>query len=270
MKILDAEIACEVIRPRLSETHKGDYGRVLVVGGSEPYGGAAILAASASVYSGAGLTFVACAAENHAALTARLPEAIYVDAKTASFEENLTRADVVLIGPGLGLGSGGLLEKVLRGLSAEQTVILDGDAITLWAKKATKTQARLIFTPHQMELERLSGLAIGSQTDAALQAFVEKVGAIIVAKGPETRIARPGWEMEKVIQGVPAQATGGMGDTLAGMIAGFVAQFHSDQAVSAAVWLHAEIAGKLAESQYVVLPTAIISQIPFEMHNVIK
>ena len=103
MKV-DDDLARQVIKPRLRESHKGSYGRVLLVGGLYPYGGAIIMAAIACVNSGAGLVTVATDRDNITALHAHLPEAMAFDLReTERFLDNLRAADVVLIGSGLGL-----------------------------------------------------------------------------------------------------------------------------------------------------------------------
>ena len=102
MKV-DDDLVRQVIRPRLRESHKGSYGRVLLVGGLYPYGGAIIMAAIACVNSGAVLVTVATDRENIIALHAHLPEAMAFDLReTERFLDNLRAADVVLIGSGLG------------------------------------------------------------------------------------------------------------------------------------------------------------------------
>ena len=102
MKV-DEDLVRQVIRPRLRESHKGSYGRVLLVGGLYPYGGAIIMAAIACVNSGAGLVTVATDRENIIALHAHLPEAMAFDLReTERFLDNLRAADVILIGSGLG------------------------------------------------------------------------------------------------------------------------------------------------------------------------
>lgn len=267
METLTDEILSRVIKKRPARSHKGTFGRVLIVGGNEEYGGAAILAASSSVYSGAGLVSVACHPCNHAALHARLPEAMVLD-----FRQDLTarvqKADVVLIGCGLGESNESLeiFKKVLSAVTERQKLVIDGSGITLFAQNALtlKFPEKTIFTPHEMELQRLSGLAIGEQTEADVQAFTEQIHSLIVAKSDCTRIFAPQQTTLALTIGTPAQATGGMGDTLAGLTAGFLAQFHGETmtVVAAATYLHSYIARELGKEQYVVLPSQIIAQIP--------
>jgi len=113
-----------------------------------------------------------------------------------------------------------------------------------------------------MEWQRLSGIAIADQTVAANRAAVDQLHATVVVKSHRTEIYTADQTYVNPL-GTPAQATGGMGDTLAGMIGGFVAQFHpTDPAVCAAVYTHSAIAEELAQTQYVVLPSQIAAALP--------
>ncbi|MFC4653291.1 NAD(P)H-hydrate dehydratase [Lactococcus nasutitermitis] len=264
---LTDDILKKVIKKRSQISHKGDYGRVLVIGGNAQYGGAAILAASSAVHSGSGLVTVACDTRNHTALHAQLPEAMLLDF-TQDFSKHIQAANVVLIGCGLGLEhqSLQLLKKTLSLIDDQQWLIIDGSAITLFAEEnlTLKYPEKTVFTPHQMELERLTNIKISHQTLENIQEFSNKIGAILVAKSHETKIFSPNHENYILKIGTPAQATGGMGDTLAGMIAAFLGQFHEEALLSlaAASYLHSFIAQSLAQEQYVVLPSDIIREIP--------
>lgn len=270
MKV-DEDLVRQVIRPRLRESHKGSYGRVLLVGGLYPYGGAIIMAAIACVNSGAGLVTVATDRENIIALHAHLPEAMAFDLReTERFLDNLRAADVILIGSGLGEEETAdwALELVLANIRSNQNLVVDGSALNLLAKKnqSSLPKCHLILTPHQKEWERLSGLAISEQSVSNTQRALEKFqsGTILVAKSHKTAVYQ-GAEVTHLEVGGPYQATGGMGDTLAGMVAGFLAQFASTdsyKAVIVATWLHSAIADNIAENAYVVLPTRISKAIP--------
>ena len=270
MKV-DDDLARQVISPRLRKSHKGSYGRVLLVGGLYPYGGAIIMAAIACVNSGAGLVTVATDRENITALHAHLPEAMAFDLReTERFLDNLRAADVVLIGSGLGEEetAGRALDLVLANIRSNQYLVVDGSALNLLAKKGKSSlpECHLILTPHQKEWERLSGLAISEQSVSNIQRALEEFqsGTILVAKSHRTAVYQ-GAEVAHLEVGGPYQATGGMGDTLAGMITGFLAQFasiDSYKVVTVAVWLHSAIADDLAKNAYVVLPTHISKAIP--------
>ena len=265
MEVL-TEAILNVITPRPAESHKGTYGRAVLVGGDSQYGGAIMMAAQACVAAGAGLTTVITHPQNHTALHSRLPEAMVVDwFDEIAMEAVLKTATIVLIGSGLGTSphSRNLLHFVLE---RSQHVVIDGSAITLIAEKpeAYTWAPNTIFTPHQMEWQRLSGLPIEQQTPANNQAAQQRLQATIVLKSHRTEIYRDNTVLQNPL-GTPAMATGGTGDTLAGIIAGFLAQFHGSRALPAAVYTHSAIAEGLAQTHYVVLPTTIATALPVFM-----
>ena len=254
---------------RTENSYKGTYGKVLIVGGNEDMGGAAILTASAAVYSGAGLVTVATAKANHVSLHARLPEAMVIDsADTEKVADQVKNVDVIVIGPGLGLSNDALtiLTTVFSAVTPEQYLIIDVSAITLMVKRGVPyPQTHTVYTPHAGEWKKLSGLSKDEQNDKENALHQQEIGGTIVLKSNRTKVYFEDSIWKNTV-GNPAMATGGMGDTLAGMIAGFVAQFEDkEKAVLAAVFLHSKIGDLLAEKQYVTLPTHIIEQIPFMM-----
>ena len=280
MKEISLELLEKVIVERSRHSHKGDYGRLLLIGGTYPYGGAIIMAALGAVRSGAGLVTVATDKENIPALHSHLPEAMAFDLDDKQLlEQQLKKASVVLVGSGLVDDERGeeLLHTVFHHLEQNQTLILDGGALSILAKTGmTFPKAHLVLTPHQREWQVLSGLDLDAQgteeTGEALKRF--HTGTILVQKGPATRIWQAGQaDCYQLSVGGPYQATGGMGDTLAGMIAGFAGQFPQAslyERVTIATHLHSAIAQELAEDNYVVLPTMISQQIPAFMKNIQK
>ncbi|KRK97728.1 sugar kinase [Secundilactobacillus odoratitofui DSM 19909 = JCM 15043] len=272
MKQLTEAILAQTIRVRPAESHKGTYGRVCLIGGNAQFGGAILMATEASVYSGAGLNTTLTDPSNFVSLHARLPEAMVADfTDQSALSALVTAANTVVIGPGLGTDATSLdiLTKVFRLVSSKQTLIIDGSAITLVAKHdLALPSAQLVFTPHQMEWQRLTGIKIADQTDDANEtARTQLMNGTVVLKSHQTKIYTPTGSYLNTT-GTPAQATGGMGDTLAGMIAGFTAQFtNQTDAILAAVYAHSDIADLLAKRQYVVLPTQIIQQLPSYMYN---
>lgn len=272
MKVIDKALLEKVIIERSRTSHKGDYGRLLLLGGTYPYGGAIIMSAIAAVKSGAGLVTVGTDRENIPALHSHLPEAMAFALQDQQLlKEQLDKAEVVLLGPGLGDDAFGenLVKQVFVNLSQNQILIVDGGALTILARTSLSFPSnQLILTPHQKEWERLSGITIKRQnedtTASALTSFPQ--GTILVEKGPATRIWQVGQSDYYQLQvGGPYQATGGMGDTLAGMIAGFAGQFRQAslyERVAVATHLHSAIAQELAQEQYVVLPTEISNCLP--------
>lgn len=278
MKVIDQALLKKVIIERPRSSHKGDYGRLLLIGGTYPYGGAIIMAAIAAVHSGAGLVTVATDQENIPALHSQLPEAMaFAVTDQELLTEQISKAGVILLGPGLkdnDLGTH-LVQLVFDRVQPHQVLILDGGAISLFStSQFDLPEAQLVFTPHQKEWEKLSGLDLTSQTEEKSQRAVQNfpVGTVIVEKGPHTRIWTSGQEEGYQLDvGGPYQATGGMGDTLAGMIAGFAGQFPQVrlyERVTVATYLHSAIAEDLSKDAYVVLPTSISKEIPKWMKKI--
>ena len=269
---VDQTLLQQVIVSRQSDSYKGDYGRLLLIGGTYPYGGAIMMSALAAVESGAGLVTVATDQENIPALHSQLPEAMaFAVTDQELLADQIAKAGVILLGPGLkdnDLGTH-LVQLVFDRVQSHQVLILDGGAISIYTRLALPLpQAQLVFTPHQKEWEAMSGLAIGEQGEDRTQMAVGKLpeGSILVQKGPQTKIWQQGQpDYYQLTVGGPYQATGGMGDTLAGMIAGFAGQFPQVglyERVVVATHLHSAIAEDLSKEVYVVLPTAISKEIP--------
>ena len=278
MKVIDQTLLEKVIVERSRHSHKGDFGRLLLLGGTYPYGGAIIMSAIAAVKSGAGLVTVGTDKENIPALYSHLPEAMAFSLQDQQLlKEQLEKAEVVLLGPGLREDTFGeeLVKRVFDSLGRDQILIADGGALGILAKAHFPfPSSQLILTPHQKEWERLSGIVLDHQntetTARALSAFPQET--ILVEKGPATRIWKAGQpEYYQLQVGGPYQATGGMGDTLAGMIAGFTGQFHQAslyERVVVATYLHSAIAQELAQENYLVLPTEISKLLPKTMKKI--
>ena len=280
MKEIDQTLLKKVIIERPHSSHKGDYGRLLLIGGAYPYGGAIIMAALGAVKSGAGLVTVATDKENIPALHSHLPEAMaFAVTDQELLTEQIAKAGVILLGPGLKDNELGahLVELVFERVQPHQVLILDGGAISLYTRLALPLpQAQLVFTPHQKEWEAMSGLAIEDQGEEATRQSLSQLppASILVQKGPQTKIWQQGQaDYYQLSVGGPYQATGGMGDTLAGMIAGFAGQFPQVslyERVTVATYLHSAIAQELAEDNFVVLPTTISQHIPAFMKKIQK
>lgn len=275
---VDQTLLQQVILSRQSDSYKGDYGRLLLIGGTYPYGGAIIMAALAAVHSGAGLVTVATDRENILALHSQLPEAMaFAVTDQELLAEQIAKAGVILLGPGLNANELGahLVKLVFDRVQPHQVLILDGGAISLYTRLGLSLPpAQLVFTPHQKEWEAMSGLAIADQGEEATRQSLSELppASILVQKGPQTKIWQQGQaDYYQLTVGGPYQATGGMGDTLAGMIAGFAGQFPRVglyERVVVASHLHSGIADDLSKNAYVVLPTAISREIPKWMREI--
>ena len=267
-------------RPR--HGHKGEYGRVLVVGGAAGFSGAIIMAARAAIRSGAGLVSVVTPASVAAIVAGAVPEAmVHAGAETTSGSlapdslepwcERLGELDSALIGPGLTTHAGGwqLVERLLE--RAACPLVLDADALNLCAGRTERLAERareLILTPHPGEMARLLACTT-SQVQAdrreAVVGAAQAWGSTVVLKGAGTWVATPGERPAINLTGNPGMATGGTGDVLAGLLTGLVAQgLPAGAAARAGVYLHGR-AGDLAArggSERSLAATDLIEEIP--------
>jgi ADP-dependent NAD(P)H-hydrate dehydratase / NAD(P)H-hydrate epimerase len=233
-RIVEAEISLALPRRRRA-ANKGDFGRVLVVGGGSGMPGAARLAGEACLRVGAGLVTLAVAPENVASITAGRPELICVGVENeAALAEPLTGADVVAVGPGLGRSpwARALLTAVL---GSGRPLVVDADALNLLAEGKPQPRADWILTPHPGEAGRLLGkTAADIQRDrlSALERLLERYDGTVVLKGAGTLVGARGRVAGLCDRGNPGMATAGSGDVLAGAIAGILAQCRDPWAAS--------------------------------------
>lgn len=273
---LKSDILHEVILRRPDQSHKGDYGRVLLIGGSVQFGGAILMASQASIGAGAGLTTVATDRANLTALHARTPEAMFIDWQDSDqVVENIKKSDVIVIGPGLGTDQQAvdLVKRVFATVTQEQILVVDGSALTIMAENHLMFPRKpyTIATPHQMEWVRLSGIQLNYQTEHQLNEVQRQILNldVLVLKQHHTLIYAQN-ELRQLMIGGAYQATGGMGDVLAGTIGGFVGQFKNNhlKAVEAAVYAHSMIAQEMASHSYVVKPSFIADALPNYMARI--
>ena len=226
-RALHADALIDWLKPRQRDSHKGNNGHVLCIGGDRGSGGAIALCAEAALRSGAGLTSVATRVEHVAVLLARRPEAMVHGVESAvELGVLIDRSDVVAIGPGLGQhGWGvGLYDAAM---ACAKLLVIDADALNLLSGKPRKLPMDTILTPHPGEAARLLGIAthdVQADRFAAAHALVERFGCVVVLKGAGTIIAAPEHVPHVIAAGNPGMAVGGMGDLLTGMIAALRAQ----------------------------------------------
>lgn len=269
MQIIDEQLVAKVIAPRKNNSYKSSYGRIMLIGGFENYHGAIILAASAAVYGGTGLVSVLTTPETITALNMRLPEAMGIP-DTQDYLSLIPQQDVIVIGPGLGTSMHALaiLKNVLQAVTDKQCLVIDGSALTLLASNNLElpTTKLTVLTPHQMEWQRISKLSLNQQTPSANQTKTNQLNVTVIVKKYQSELYQPHLEAKKILVGGPYQATGGMGDTLAGIVGCFLSQFSADgNTIAAALYLHSAIAQDIAQNQYVVLPSQISMALPTAM-----
>ena len=250
LRRITAELLAATLPPRRRSAHKGEHGRVLVIGGFA-MAGAARLAGEAALRTGAGLVSIATSEKSAAAIVAGQPELIcHALRSAAGLEPLLGAADAVAIGPGLGLGRG--MPKLLAAAAgAGKPLVVDADALTLLSRHP-KQHAHWILTPHPGEAARLLGSEVASvQRDRldAVREIVARYGGICVLKGANTLVhsATAGtWVCDR---GNPGMATAGTGDVLTGVIVSLLAAGgDSLQCALAGVLLHAESGDRAAHA----------------------
>jgi NAD(P)H-hydrate epimerase len=226
-----------VYAPRPAEAHKGDFGHILVVGGSVGKAGAAAMAGMAALRSGAGLVTVACPRSVQPTVASFAPE-IMTEAfpETVAgtlalealehIEKLLPRKDVVVLGPGLSRNAetDQLIRQMLPKLVPEAKIVLDADGLNAFAGHAEELHAHclLILTPHPGEMSRLTGIPASESQNERLKIarqVAKDHGAIVVLKGHRTVTASPSGEVWINMTGNPGMAKGGSGDVLSGIIA---------------------------------------------------
>jgi NAD(P)H-hydrate epimerase len=248
---------------RLAESHKGHYGRLLIVAGSIGKTGAAVLACRGALRAGTGLVTCALpgtqqpivAAQVGEAMTEPLAETRAQSLSTKAVDgvlELAARMDALAIGPGVGL-EGETQEAVRRlVLTVERPAVIDADGLTAFVghlDHLRRAPAPRLLTPHPGEAGRLLGCtAADIQADrlGSARRLVDASGAWVALKGAGTIVMGPDGAPTLNATGNPGMATGGTGDVLTGISGGFLAQgLAPGDALRAAVYVHG-LAGDLA------------------------
>ena len=243
-------------------SHKGDYGKLLILAGSVGYTGAASLCARAAVRSGAGLVYLGVPADIYEIEAVKNDEAMVFPLAgngagrlsreaAPAIGRRLRGCDVCVLGPGLGRDedTAAVTASVLG--SAEGPLVLDADA--LWAVSRDLSVLKqapgpVILTPHEGEFARLLGRPVTDRLTDAM-AFARTNRCAVVLKGHRTICAFPDGKGYVIDGGNPGMASGGTGDVLAGVIGALLGQMNPRRAVVTACWLHAR-AGDLAAASY--------------------
>ena len=242
----------EYLRPLLlhreNESHKGDYGHLLIVAGCQTMPGAAVLAAGAALRSGCGLVTL------HS--TGRALQAVVNDYPSAMLSEDpgealssvpaaLGRYSAIAVGPGLGRAPATLeaFGTMLAGArDARVPMVLDADALNLLAASPAlldSIPAGSVMTPHLGELRRLVTWETEEEKDLAVRDLCRRTGCVVIVKGYQSRVYTPEGECFINTTGNPGMAKGGSGDVLTGLVGGLMARGYSAPAAAClGVWIH--------------------------------
>ncbi len=247
--LIDPSQLLSQIKSRKLNSHKGDYGRLLIIGGDDHMGGAVMMAAEAALRVGAGLITVVTRSRHCAPLLSRLPEVMTVAMDDPDeISEISERSDLILIGPGLGQSRWS--EMMFNyAIAANKPLVIDADGLNLLSLRP-QSWDNWILTPHPGEAARLLKQTIETvQADrfAALTQIQQNYGGTVVLKGSGTLIGATDGSLSVAGVGNPAMASAGMGDILAGVIAALAVQGYSHKlAANLAVSIHGLAGDKLA------------------------
>ncbi len=269
--LLEDRDVAEAFAPRRPGAHKGDFGHLLVVAGSVGKTGAAVLAATGALRSGAGLVTVATpapclplvAGSRPELMTEPLPETGSGSLSEAGLERLLELAgarDAVVIGPGVGQdrGTRALVQAFVR--ACPVPIVVDADGLNALAPapglrgalEVLRREAPTVLTPHPGEMARLTGRRtseVQARRPETAAALARETGAIVALKGERTLVAEPDGRSAVTATGNPGLATGGTGDVLSGVVGALLARHGALLAATAGVLVHGR-AGDLAARRY--------------------
>jgi len=225
-----------VVKPRSPTSHKGDFGRLLVVGGSETYSGAPALVAQAALRTGVDLVYVAAPAKAAYIISSMSPDMITVKLSGDHFnprniseiENLLRRVDCVVLGPGLGLHED--VKKAVNELlqlieKLNIPLLLDADGLKAYAELEKRLKNPTVLTPHAGEYRILTGEYPPEDIDAKAEHVsisARRFGTTILLKG-SIDVVSDGEKVKLNFTGNPGMTVGGTGDVLSGVVAALMA-----------------------------------------------
>ncbi len=273
--IIDETMVRDMLQIRDKYSHKGDYGRVLVIAGSKGYTGAAYICTQGAIRSGAGLVTLCCSNEIRDILSSK-----FIEAMTISFDdenklnEAVKRSNAIAIGPGM--GNNELTLKMLNNIinNSSCPIIIDADGINVLKDRIDilkNKKSQVVITPHLGEMSKITGLSIDyikqNRIEVSKQ-FAKENNIVVLLKGFNTIIT----DGEKTIinsTGNSSMASGGMGDCLTGMIASFVGQgYEPIKAAYIAAYIHGYSGEKLSKNMFCVNASHILDDIPFSIKQI--
>lgn len=262
--VMDGPSAAGLLPPRRRDSHKGTYGKALVIAGSPGMMGAAIFAASAAYRMGCGLVRALIPEQGSVAMTVRAPEAVQIlYGKTTEIilPKDSTAA---LIGPGLGRNEA-LFRHCMEALDPKIPLIVDADGLNLLAEHPEWGREGMILTPHMGEASRLARKPVEELYQDLPRAAVDlarQYRSVVVLKNASTVTADPEGRVAVNVTGNPGMSTAGSGDVLAGILAGLFAQSGEDPWKLAALgaWLHGRAGDRAAveKGQYAMTASDLL------------
>lgn len=255
---LEGDEIADMLPNRYANSHKGTYGKLLVIAGSINMAGAACFAAKSAYRSGAGLVKVLSPEENRTIIQTLVPEAILEtyskELSEAKVLEAMDWASAILIGPGLGTGKNAkaLVKLVLK--NAQVPLIIDADAINIISENPDillRPHFDIILTPHLGEMSRLTNMPVSyiqTHLIEVAQEFANKYNVVCHLKDARSVTAIPYGNHVINVAGNHGMATAGSGDVLSGIISSLVAQgMNYDEATFVGARIHADAGDIIAK-----------------------
>jgi NAD(P)H-hydrate epimerase len=224
-------------KPRNATAHKGDFGRLLVIGGSEVYAGAPTLVSLAALRTGVDIVYLAAPSKTAYAISSMSPDLITIKldgdhlkpSDLETLKPYLDMVDAVVMGPGLGqhAETAKFVKAAVNEVEkAQKPLLLDADGLKAFAKFKRQLKVPLVLTPHAGEYAILTGEELPqNQTDkvAAIQKTAKKLGAVLLVKG-KVDVICDAERSKQNFTGNPGMTVGGTGDVLSGVVGGLLAQ----------------------------------------------
>jgi len=268
-----------VVKPRPAEAHKGDFGRLLVIGGSDVYSGAPAFVALAALRTGVDLTYVAAPEKTAYAISSMSPNLITIKLEgdhlsprhITTIKRYVQKSTAVAMGPGLGLHRETMdaVNQIVE--EVKVPLLLDADGLKAFAESKRKVDQPLVFTPHAGEYRILTGNSPSTelqQRATEVQKAAGELEAVILLKG-NVDVISDGERTKLNFTGNPGMTVGGTGDTLSGIVGAFLAQGADPfEAAVAGAFINGA-AGDFVQSEkgYHMVPTDIIDWIPRVMDD---
>ena len=273
---MDSVLPKNIIKKRSKYSHKGDFGRVTIIAGSENFTGAAYISTMSAVRSGAGLVTLCTKKSIVDILKSKLVEAMSMSYEDNTFDNVISNSDSIAMGPGMG-NNEFTLTRVKDILSKEGCpVVLDADALNVLKgnlELLKNSNRKIVITPHMGEMSRLTDINIKelveNRIDIAVK-FAKEHDVIVLLKGYNT-IITDGNEVYINSTGNSKMASGGMGDALTGIIASFIGQgYDVFKAAILGAYIHGYCGDVLSKDMFCVNASHIIEKLPYIVETLIK
>ena len=252
----------EIMPKRKSESHKGDYGKIAILGGSSGMAGSVYMASLSAMRTGAGMAFILAPKSISEILQIKSNEQIIKEIDCHNFYysseivdqilDNIEGKDTLIIGPGMGKGED--LNKLIGEIIASTDIdmVIDADGLNAISKDLSilKSNNKIILTPHLGEFSRLTGLEIDKikeDEESIAKKFAKNNDVVLVLKSDHT-IVTDGLKFYKNEIGNPGMATAGVGDALTGVIASLMKRLEPFEAAKLGVYIHS-LAGDIASEK---------------------